>query len=351
MATIKDVAKLAGVSLSTASYALNGSAKISEATRDKVLSAAKQLNYRRNGFATDLKRSRTKTIALLVSDLAGPYYSELIRGVQETAFDNSYDLIACSSFGGDDSTAIKFLTEKRVDGVIVSAHNLRDATILESARNGYPIIVLDRILKGEHIYNVTVNNEQGGYLATEYLIKNQFRNIAYIGGQTNSYDHKFRFQGYLQALTDYGLQPPTRFNVSGRFTTEGGYTATKLLIASRNLPDAIFYANDEMALGGIRAFTEAGIGVPGDVSIVGFDDILAAEFVNPSLTTIRQPKYEVGALAAHLIFQALDGHRIESDYMLETELIVRNSCGVKAPESEIDLSSSLQAARKLNINL
>jgi LacI family transcriptional regulator len=326
MATIKDVAREAGVSISTASYALNGKGKVSEATRAKVLEAARRLNFQKNGFATDLKRTSTRTIALILSDLAGPYYSELIRGVQETALENGYDLIACSSFGGSESTAIKFLREKRVDGVIVSAHNLQDEQILASARKGFPIIVLDRYLKGDHIYNVLVDNEQGGYMATELLIRNGCRRIAYISGATTSYDHKLRFNGYMRALSDYRLEYPSRMNLPGRFTIDGGYTATKMLIAQRNLPDAIFYGNDEMAIGGLKAFKEAGIRVPDDISVVGFDDIFMAEHASPPLTTIRQPKYEAGALAAHLILQLLDGRDIGHEYTLQTELVVRKSC-------------------------
>ncbi|MFC4600632.1 LacI family DNA-binding transcriptional regulator [Cohnella hongkongensis] len=326
MATIKDVAKAAGVSLSTASYAINGNRKISEATRAKVLEAAKQLNFQKNGWATDLKRSSTKTIALIVSDMSGPYYSELIRGVQEIAFENGYDLIACSSFGGNESTAIKFLKEKRVDGVIVSAHNLQDEPILESARKGFPIVVLDRHLKSDHIYNVLVDNEQGGYMATELLIKNGCKRIAYISNSSSSYDHKLRYKGYMQALNDYGYKSASNLNVNGKFTIDDGYRATKLLIAQRNLPDAIFYANDEMAVGGMQAFKESGIRVPEEISVIGFDDILLAEYMNPPLTTIRQPKYEVGSLAAHLILQLLDGKSIDHEYMLPTELVVRKSC-------------------------
>ena len=149
IATIKDVAKLAGVALSTASYALNGSKKVSQDTVKKVLDAAKQLNYQKNGIASDLKRTKTNTIALILSDLSGPYYSDLIRGVQEVTMANGYDLIACSSIGGAQSTAAKFLKENRVDGAIILAHNISDGVILESAREGFPIVVLDRDITGE----------------------------------------------------------------------------------------------------------------------------------------------------------------------------------------------------------
>lgn len=329
MATIKDVAKAAGVSLSTASYALNGSSKISEATRNKVLEVARRLNYQKNGLATDLKRSSTKTIALILSDMSGPYYTELIRGVQETALENGYDLIACSSFGGNESTAIKFLREKRVDGVIISAHNLQDEPILQSARPSFPIVVLDRYLQSEHIYNVLVDNERGGYLATEHLIQNGCKRIAHISNTSNSYDHKLRYKGYMQALRDYNLESPSNLNINGKFTIDGGYTATKLLIAQSNLPDAIFYGNDEMAIGGVKAFKEAGIRVPEDISIIGFDDIYLVEHMNPPLTTIRQPKYEAGSLAAHLILQLLDGRTLDREYRLPIELITRKSVNLR----------------------
>lgn len=175
---------------------------------------------------------------------------------------------------------------------------------------------------------MSVDNENGAFMATEFLIKNGHKNIAYISGPPKSHDNKLRFKGYQQALHQFGLDYQSKWNISGRFTSEGGYTATKLLIAQGNLPDAIFYGNDEMAVGGLKAFKEAEIRVPEDISIIGFDDILLAEYVNPSLTTIRQPKYEVGALSAHLIFQALDGERLDHNYKLPTELIVRNSCRV-----------------------
>ncbi|WLD92802.1 LacI family DNA-binding transcriptional regulator [Alkalihalobacillus sp. AL-G] len=330
MATIKDVAKLAGVAVSTASYALNDSQKVSSDTKKKVMDAAKELNYQKNGLASDLKRTKTNTIALILSDLSGPYYSELIQGVQSVAMTNGYDLIACSSMGGSQSTAVKFLREKRVDGVIVLAHNIEDETIQESARQGFPIVVLDRELKGDFVLQVDVDNWRGGYLATENLIKNGHRKIAYISGPYNSHDNELRFQGYKGALAKYGIPFQSRWKISGDYTRDGGYRATNMLIAQNKLPEAVFYANDEMAIGGIQAFTEKGMKLPDDISIVGFDDIQLAEFVSPSLTTIRQPKYEAGALAVHLIFQLLSGEKVEPYYKLTTQLIERKSVKMKS---------------------
>lgn len=325
MTTIKDVAQRAGVAVSTASYALSGNRKISRKTREKVLQAAKELNYRKNGFAMDLKRKSTKTILLILSDLSGPYYSELIRGVQAVTRSNGFDLIACSSVGGSDSTACKFLSEKRADGAIVLDQNIEIDLLRETARGGCPIVVLDRFVEGDFIMNVSADNFQGGFLAAEHLIQLGHREIAWIGGPVNSLNNQQRKEGFLHALKQYGLPEQQKWMMIGNFTQEGGYHATKLLLMHDQRPSAIFYANDEMALGGYKAIREAGLDIPQDFSVVGFDDILVAEHIQPALTTIRQPKYEIGTMAAHLIFQALNGEYVKNNYKLDIELVRRDS--------------------------
>ncbi|MCR8845381.1 LacI family transcriptional regulator [Paenibacillus sp. SC116] len=325
MATIKDVAKLAGVALSTASYALNGDSKVSAKTRTKVLEAASQLNYRKNGFAMDLKRSRTKTIALILTDLSGPYYSELIQSIQDVALARGYDLIACSSMGGRDSTAVKFLRENRADGAIVLAYNISNDTLKECASERFPIVIMDREISSNYLINVLVDSELGGYTATRYLIEKGHKTIAYISGPTSSYDNQRRYEGYLRALQEAGLEEKTKWRLSGNFVREGGYRATKMMIMQGELPSAVFYGNDEMAIGGLKAFEESSIVVPDDISVIGYDDIQLAEYVNPSLTTIRQPKREAGSLAGHLLFQMMDGDEVNPAYKLGIELMERKS--------------------------
>lgn len=326
MATIKDVAKLAGVALSTASYAMSGDSKVSAKTREKVLEAAKQLNYQKNGFAMDLKRSHTNTIALILTDLSGPYYSELISSIQDVALSNGYDLIACSSMGGKESTAVRYLLEKRVDGAIVLAHNITDEILLAASGGRFPIVVMDRLISGEGLIHVVVDSEQGGYSATRYLIEKGHRAISYISGPSNSYDNALRYQGYQRAMSEAGLEEKTKWKMSGSFVREGGYKATKmLLMQGGELPTAIFYANDEMAIGGMKALKEGGVSVPDDISVIGFDDIQLAEYIQPPLTTIRQPMYESGSLAGHLLFQMLKGETVNDCYKLKIELIERKS--------------------------
>lgn len=329
MATIKDVAKKAGVAISTASYALNNSDKISERTRIRVEEAARELNYKKNGIASDLKRSKTNTIALILSDLSGPFYSELIQGVQDVAMSKGYDLIACNSIGGNNSTAVKFLKEKRVDGAIILAHNISDTIALESARSRFPIVVLDRELDDENIYHVEVDNIQGAYLATNYLIRQGAEKIAFVSGPAKSFDNKRRMEGFEKALKEHQIALQHRWKLTSNFTREGGYKATNLLIAQKELPEAVFYANDEMAIGGMKSFRENNIRIPEDILIVGFDDIELAEFAHPPLTTVRQPKYDAGALATHLIFQVLQGEKINHHYLLPTTFIERESSSVK----------------------
>ncbi len=281
----------------------------------------------------DLKRSRTKTIALILTDLSGPYYSELIRSVQEVALTNGYDLIACSSIGGRDSTAVKFLREKRADGAIILAPNIRDEVLIETSGPQFPIVVMDRPLCSEYLVNVLVDGEQGGYTATRYLLENGHRHVAYISGSSDSYDNHLRYQGYLRALAEAGLEEQSKWRLSGNFVREGGYNATKMMIMQGSLPSAIFYGNDEMAIGGLKAFEESGISVPDDVSVIGYDDIQLAEYVNPPLTTIKQPKSEAGSLAAHLLFQILGGESVKQSYMLTTEMMERASAGKSKVES------------------
>src|SRR5699024_4767668 len=169
MVTIKDVAKKANVSISTVSYALNGIDKVSPKTREKILRVAEELQYRKNGLASDLKRKKTKTVALIVDDLSGPFYSEIIKGVQDVVTDHGYDLVACNSINGEESTAFKYLTEHRTDGCIIFAHNITEQMIKTAVKS--PIILLDKLVDHESVVSILVDNEEGAFRATNFLIE------------------------------------------------------------------------------------------------------------------------------------------------------------------------------------
>ncbi|WP_407271858.1 LacI family DNA-binding transcriptional regulator [Radiobacillus sp. PE A8.2] len=329
MPTIKDVAKKAGVALSTASYALNGNKKISETTRQRVLEAAKLLNYKKNGFASDLKKQSTKIIVIILSDFTGPYYSEIIKGVQHTVQQHGYDLIACTTSNSGaldrDSTGIKFLKEMRVDGAIVLSHEIPDDVLLDTAQIGFPIVVLDRELNNENLVNIIVDNRKGGFNATEHLIKLGHRDIAFVGGPKDTLDNTHRFVGYKEALASHNLSFQPKWIFNGLFTRESGYQMTKILLSQQDWPTSIFFGNDEMAIGAIKAFDEKGIRIPDDISIIGFDGIDLTELVKPRLTTINQPKYEIGSLCARFLIHRLNGEDVPNNTKLQTELIMGES--------------------------
>ncbi|WDL96094.1 LacI family DNA-binding transcriptional regulator [Alicyclobacillus sp. ALC3] len=325
MSTIKDVAKAANVSLSTVSLALRSDPKVKESTRRRVLEVARELQYRPNGIARDLKTRKTDTICILLHDLGGPFYSELIRGVQEVAKSSGYNTIASGSLGGRNGSAVKLLSERRVDGAIVLAPDVEDEVIVQAAGEDLPIVVLDRELTGDFVYSVRVDNEQGGYQVTRHLLEMGNRRIVFVGGPADSFDAELRYRGYAKAMGEFSALVSKRFDYNGQFTEQGGYTVGKVLGAQPELPDAIFASNDEMALGILRAFEEKGIRVPDDVALAGFDNIRIAEYVRPPLTTVQQPMYEMGAVAAQLLLQALSGSKALGSVRLATNLVARQS--------------------------
>ncbi len=324
MVTLKDVAKKAGVAVSTASYALNNNPKISETTRNMVLTAANELDYRPNGTARNLKKQKTETIGLFLNDLAGPYYSEIIRGVQKVVSDNEYDLVVCSASGGTDSTAYKFLQERRVDGAVILAPKITDKEIYQVARTQLPVVVLDRKLESDYIKYVLIDNVNGSYQAVTHLINRGYKNIGFLSGPEESYDNKERYEGFSRALNDNNFLFDENLLFKGDFTEEEGYKVISKFLKNDISIDALFAANDEMAIGAIQAIKENNYQIPNDIAVVGFDDIRLSSYINPPLTTVRHPKYEMGTFATHMIFQILQGAATES-IVLPTQLINRES--------------------------
>ncbi|QQE79782.1 LacI family DNA-binding transcriptional regulator [Alicyclobacillus sp. SO9] len=325
MATIKDVAKKAKVAVSTASLALHHDKRVKEETRQRVLEAAQELQYRPNGIARDLKTRKTETICVLLHDLGGPFYSELLQGVQDVAAENGYNTIASGSTGGKHGAGARLLLERRVDGVIVLAQDVDDEMILRAAGNDLPVVVLDRELISKNIFTVRVDNVHGGYEATKHLLDEGYRRIAFVSGPADSLDSDERYEGYLKAMGEYAVDESKRITYNGRFTEEGGYSVGRVIATNRQLPEAVFAANDEMAVGLLKAFQDKGIAVPEDVAVVGFDNIRISEYVRPALSTIKQPMYEMGAVSAQLLFQAMNNSLELEPVLLRTELVVRQS--------------------------
>ncbi|HEY8348012.1 MAG TPA: LacI family DNA-binding transcriptional regulator [Symbiobacteriaceae bacterium] len=329
MTTIRDVARLAGVAPSTASMALNDHPRISTETKMKVLAAARELNYQPNAMARGLKSRRTESVGLILTDIAGPFYSELIKGVEDVAIERGYQLVISSAHSGREESARRLLAERRTDGLIVLAPNLKDADLAAVASPEFPLVLLDRHLCAPGISCIRVDNVAAASEAVSHLINLGYRSILYVSGPQLSTDNQERLLGFRQALERAGLPFSPDLVVPGDFTEEGGRRAARWILDRPTLPDAVFAANDEMAIGVMEVFLDRGIRIPEDVALVGFDDIRLAAYVRPALTTVRQFKYELGQRAATLLFAMLDGTSEARAERISTELVIRESCGYR----------------------
>jgi len=329
MITIKDVAKAAGVSISTTSYALNGKGNVSKEKKDNILRIAKELNYSPNGAAKNLKKQKTELVGLFVHDINGPFYNELIRGIQQVTILNGYELIVFCDSGTKKNSSYNFLNERRVDGAIIISPTIKDNEIITLAKTGLPIVVLDREITGDKLCNVLIDNENGASNAVNHLIAQGYRDIAFLSGPEEAYDNKKRFEGYLRTLKFNGIEFNEKMVLKGRFTENSGYDAvTTYLETNKKPPSAIFSANDEMAIGAIFALRDKGFKVPEDVAVVGFDNLVVSSYITPALTTVKRPMYEMGLLSTHTLFNMLNGGEGNKSVKLSTEIVIRDSCGM-----------------------
>ena len=326
-ATIKDVAREAGVSISTVSYAMNSQDRISPKTREHVLSVAKRLSYIPNGNARMLKQKKTRAIGIFFNSWFGPIYSELVRGVEKAVHQEGYDLLACSLYGDENSTAYKYLRDHMVDGAIILTNSLDDEFLKSMASEDLPLVVLDREVESAHIYSVLIDNFGGAFNATKALIQSDNREIYYLGGPDESYDNQKRLEGYIAALGFCGIPVNQKHIIKCTFTEEAAYQKMLRLFQKGIIPKAIFSANDEMALGVYRAARESNLRIPEDLKIVGFDDIREAEIAIPPLTTVSHQKFEMGSCAAETLIAAINGLTNDTHTLriLPTRLIERES--------------------------
>lgn len=334
MASLKDVAVHAGVSVSTASLALREDPAVKELTRQRIRRVADELGYRPNGIARDLKVKKTDMIAVLLHDLGGPFYSELLRGVQDRSHQRGFTAIVACSAKGKSSAMTRLLRENRVAGAIVLDPVIDESEISSAASEDLPIVVLDRDIHAPHVYAVSADHEGGAYKATRHLLDNGYRRIGFLGGPEDSFHSRMRFDGYRRALVEAGVAFDGDLVCYGLFTEDSGYDAGFRMFAKGRHPDAVFAANDEMAIGLLRSLEEQGLRVPGDVALVGFDDIRLTQYVSPALTTVRQPMYQLGSDAVEQLFQIMSGHAKVDSVTLSTELVIRHSSGV-TPRSPI----------------
>ncbi len=318
MITIKDVAKRANVSITSASYALNGTGTISEATRQRVLQAAEDLNYHPNAFARHLKKQKTRTLGVFITRFGGSFYEEILEGIHDAVLQTEYELIVCP----ESRTKRKILTQRQVDGAIVFDSKIQSEVIIKLASKGYPIVVLDRQLDVEYVFPLLLDNQQGVKEAFQHLYAGGARKMFFVSGALDSLDNTERMRAFLEEGEHHNIQIPV-FN--GNFTEESGYAVAKLIIQANDLPDAVFCANDQMAIGFLRAMNEHHLRAPNDIAVIGFDDIQIARYTQPSLTTIGASRFLWGSLAANWLIDFLENGTPFPTYRIPVELIIRES--------------------------
>ena len=326
--SIKDIAREAGVSHSTVSRALSDSPLVKAETRERISQLAEEMGYTPNTVARSLVRRRTETLGLVVSTVADPFAAEVVRGIEETAFDNGFGVLLCGSGNNRDReiAAVRMLREKRVDGIVVSASTVGDFYMPLLDELDIPIVLVNREQGTEYTYSVVTDDIHGGALAVNYLLDLAHRRIGVITGPVQSQSSHNRLQAYRQTIEELDIPFDPQLVVQGDGKADGGYASADCLLDVVHPPTAIFCYNDLTAIGAIRAIKNRGLSVPDDVSVMGFDDIPFAEYVDPPLTTVRQHRYTMGRLATEMILALLNGKSPEANIYLKGDLIIRESC-------------------------
>ena len=328
MKTIREVAEKAGVSPTTVSHVINNTRYVSGNVRSRVIDAMRELNYRPNGLARSLRRGETLTLGLILPDSANPFFAEIGRAIESSAFACGYSVILCNTENDIKKERLytEVLENKQVDGMIFVASGENREAISEIANNGLPVVVVDRDMGSLELDTVITDNYHGGLIATQHLLSLGHRIIALITGPSNITPSADRVTGYRAALQQSNLPVDENLIVRGNFHPPSGYEGALRLFQCIPRPTAVYACNDMMAIGVIRAASQLGLGIPEDVSIVGFDDIELTSYTTPPLTTISQPKQEIGQLAVSLVLERIQNPSLPPRRsVLSPRLVIRES--------------------------
>lgn len=332
MATIKDVAAIAGVSFTTVSHVVNNSRPVSADVRAKVERAIRELDYVPSAVARSLKARSTATIGLLVPNATNPYFAELARGVEDGCAKNGYCVFFCNS---DDDPAkqrnyLRVLQEKRIDGLVIASAG-EDAVLAQSlAGSREPLVIVDRNIEGVVADLVQIDHEKGAYLATRHLLQLGHVDVACITGPVSMAVSAMRVHGFIRAMAEVGIEIEPHAIVETDFSATGGYSAASQLFDTIK-PSAIFACNDMMGIGALRAAAERDIKVPADCSIIGFDDVELSRYTYPALSTVGQSVRELGEMAAQTLIDRIVGKlgaSITRRRVVEPRLVRRESTAV-----------------------
>lgn len=328
MATIYDVARRAEVSAATVSRVLNGRRTVDPVLAERVLDAVAELGYRRNAVARNLRKRQTNLWTVIVSDVENPFFTAMVRGVEDVASATGFSVVLCNSDENaeKESNYIAVALAEQAAGVIISpsSNRVEDLNLLPEA--GCPVIMIDRELKGVHGDSVLVDNEHGAEMAITHLIGQGYERIACITGPRRVSTATQRLRGYGKAIRASGRPVNEALVRMADFREHGGHDAMASLLDEGATPDAVFTANNLMTVGAMECLAERGLTVPDDVAVVGFDELPWADLVRPSITTVAQPTYEEGRTAAELLAKRIaQPDRKLTRVILRTELRVRAS--------------------------
>ena len=323
--TLLDVARQAGVSPSTVSRILNGTAKVSDDKRAAVMAAIEKMNFAPNQMAQGLKKGRSMTIGIVVQDISSPFFDETLRGVDDGLKGTGYASVIVSGHwnADEEKDRIRLLLARKVDGIILLSGRLDDEAILRFATHR-PIVSTGRALRTSSALGFKLDNEQGAYLAVRHLVELGHRRIAFVTGPANHNDADERLKGYQRALSESDIAFDPKLVAGGDFHEAGGLLAVNHLFETNQQFTAVFAANDLSAYGVRLCLYRKGIRVPDDISLVGFDDLPGSAYTTPPLTTIRQPLYDMGKIATHALLTLINGQPVVAD-IPPLELVVRET--------------------------
>ncbi len=330
MATIRDVASAASVSIATVSRVLNGSPRVSEDARERVWAAADQLDYWPNTAARSLTTQRTHALGVLLPDLFGEFFSEVIRGIDEAARAQKLQVLISSSHADTQEVLLAARSMRgRIDGLIIMAPDEGSIEPIQRIARRFPVLLVNPPSSVDGCSSVSVDNFEGARAVVEHLLQNGHREIAMVRGPAGNVDAEDRFRGYRDALAAAGIEAESRLEIAGAFTETSGFQAGLELLSLKNRPTAVFAANDSMAVGLVSALRSRGLQVPRDLAVVGFDDIVIASYLSPALTTVHVDAYELGLRAVRLLLPSLEspGSSEQCHEVLAAPVVVRESCG------------------------
>ncbi len=333
MVSIKDIARAAGVSHPTVSRALSNSPLVNADTKSRIQRLAREMGYSPDALARSLVSGRSRTIGVVVTTIADPFIAEVVQGIEDAAHVQGYTVILCNSHADPEREigAVETLRSKRVDGVIVTSSRVGALYLEHLERIGVPVVLVNNHSagSGRYTFSVSIDNQHGGYLATEHLVQLGHRRIAYITGPANNSDDLGRLTGYRHVLEESGTRFDPRLVVQGTGTVAGVETSLAHLMSLDQPPTAVFCYNDMTAIGLMRAAVAIGLTVPDDLSVVGFDDIPFASYMRPALTTVAQQKAEMGRWAVEMALELISMPEPAvgefSDQEFEGHLVLRES--------------------------